>query len=104
MSERLTLHPDRLLPVDPGVREIARRLYAEVAELPVISPHGHVPPAWLAEDVPFRDPTSLLIIPDHYSTRLMRAGGVDRGDLGVGRGGLWEEDSRRAFRLLCEHW
>lgn len=38
----LTLHPDRLLPADPGVRGPAAALYAPVAELPVISPHGHV--------------------------------------------------------------
>ncbi len=103
-TQSLTLHPDRLLPVDPGVRDIARRLYAEVADLPIISPHGHVPPAWLAEDTPFRDPTSLLITPDHYVTRLMHASGVDLADLGVGQAELSEEDSRRAFRLLCEHW
>ena len=33
-----------------GTRAIARRLYAAVADLPIISPHGHVPPQWLAED------------------------------------------------------
>lgn len=104
MTASLTLHPDRLLPVDPGVREIARRLYAEVADLPIISPHGHVPPAWLAEDTPFRDPASLLITPDHYVTRLMHASGVDLADLGVGQPPLSEEASRDAFRLLCEHW
>ena len=41
----IELHPDRLFPTDPGVRSIARRLYDEVRELPIISPHGHVDPA-----------------------------------------------------------
>lgn len=100
----LTLHPDRLLPAEPGVRDIARRLYAGVRGLPIVSPHGHVPPVWLAQDVAFRDPTSLLITPDHYVTRLLHASGVDLADLGVGHDELSEADSRRAFRLLCEHW
>ena len=42
----LDLHPDRLLPPDPGVRAVARDLYDTVAELPIISPHGHVPAQW----------------------------------------------------------
>ena len=40
----LTVHPDRLLPVEPGVRDIARQLYAAVRDLPIVSPHGHVDP------------------------------------------------------------
>ena len=60
----LILHPDRLLPATPGVREIARRLYESVQGLPIISPHGHVPAEWLAHDTPFGDPTSLLLAPD----------------------------------------
>ena len=72
----LQLHPDRLLPAEPTTRGIARRLYAAVRDLPIISPHGHVPPEWIAEDVPFGDPTSLLISPDHYVTRLLHAHGV----------------------------
>ena len=61
-------------------RAVARSLYEQVADLPIISPHGHVPPAWLAQDTPFRDPTSLLITPDHYVTRIMHASGVHRPD------------------------
>ncbi|WP_040157848.1 glucuronate isomerase [Mobilicoccus massiliensis] len=104
MSEPLTLHHDRLFPPDPTTRDIARRLYAEVADLPIVSPHGHVPPQWIADDVPFRDPTSLLITPDHYVTRLLHASGVSLRDLGVGRDPLDEKDARAAFRILCEHW
>lgn len=99
----LNLHPDRLFPADPTTRDIARELYASVADLPIVSPHGHVPPQWIAEDLPFRDPTSLLITPDHYITRLLHASGVDLADLGVGTE-LAETGARQAFRLLCEHW
>lgn len=107
MTRAMTLHPDRLFPADPATREVTRRLYAQVADLPIISPHGHVPPQWIADDIPFTDPTSLLITPDHYVTRLMHARGVNLGDLGMGRPAddpLSEQESRGAFRLLCEHW
>ena len=63
-------------PADPGTRAIARPLYESVAELPIISPHGHVPAQWLADDTPFADPTSLLITPDHYVNRMLHAHGV----------------------------
>ncbi|MFW5470840.1 glucuronate isomerase [Knoellia sp. CPCC 206435] len=99
-----SLHPDRLLPADPGTRDVARRLYAETADLPIISPHGHVPPEWLAEDIPFSDPTTLLLSPDHYIFRLLHAEGVPLGDLGVGGSRLDERGSRRAWRLFCERW
>ncbi len=100
----LALHPDRLLPSDPATRGIARTLYEAVRDLPIISPHGHVPAQWLAEDSAFGDPTSLLLTPDHYVTRLLHAQGVSLAELGVGRGPLTPEESRRAFRLLCAHW
>ena len=100
----LALHPDRLFPPDPGVRRLAADLYERVEGLPIISPHGHVPAEWLADDIAFADPTSLLITPDHYVTRLLHAQGIDLADLGVGRESFDTEDSRRAFRILCEHW
>ena len=99
----LQLDPDRLLPADPVRREIARRLHAQVSGLPILSPHGHVPAAWLAHDTPFGDPTSLLITPDHYVTRMLHAQGVHLGDLGVGTT-LDADGARRAFRLFCENW
>lgn len=101
---RLDLHPDRMLPADPTLRPIAREIYQGVRELPIISPHGHVPPQWLADDVPFGDPTSLLITPDHYVNRMMHANGVDLADLGVGESDFSPERSREAFRTLCSLW
>jgi len=101
---RLTLHPDRLLSADPSTRVLARELYAAVRGLPIISPHGHVPAQWLADDVPFGDPTSLLITPDHYVTRLLHAQGVPLSDLGVGQTEFTADQARNAFRILCSHW
>jgi glucuronate isomerase len=89
-AKALALHPDRLLPPDPSVRKIARRLYMAVRDLPIISPHGHVDPAILLDNVPFRDPAELFVTPDHYVTRLLHASGVPLDGLGVGQ--------------LCEHW
>lgn len=100
----LTLNDDRLFPADPTLRSLAREIYATVRELPIISPHGHVPVSWLADDVPFDDPTSLLLTPDHYVNRLLHANGVDLDTLGVGRGEMSDADRRAAFRAFCEHW
>jgi glucuronate isomerase len=100
----LRLHPDRLLPSEPGVRAIARRLYAAVRELPIVSPHGHVDPRLLVDNEPFADPASLLVTPDHYVTRLLHASGVPLDALGVRRGPLSETEARQVWRLLCGHW
>ena len=89
---------------DPAARAVARRLHEATAPLPIVSPHGHVPPEWLAEDRPFTDPASLLVSPDHYVFRLLHAQGVPLADLGVGGATLDADGARRAWRLLCEHW
>ena len=104
MPASLRLDDDRLFPLDPQTREYARALDATTAELPIISPHGHVPPAWLLPGFSFTNPTELLITPDHYVTRLMHANGVDLSALGVGRGTLDESEARAAFRIFCQHW
>jgi glucuronate isomerase len=103
-SAPLRLAPDRLLPPEPGVRAIARRLYESVRSLPIVSPHGHVDTRLLLDDRPFADPAGLLVTPDHYVTRLLHASGVGLADLGVGRGPLSEAQSRQAWRLVCAHW
>lgn len=101
----LAPHPDRLLPADPGVRELARRLYSAVATAPILSPHGHVDARLLADDEPFPDPAALLITPDHYVTRMLHAIGVPLDQLGVSRHGVPSPVPGRAvWRTLCEHW
>ena len=101
---RLELHPDRLLPADPALRDVARSIYESVRDLPIISPHGHVPVSWLADDAPFTDLTSLLLSPDHYIMRILHANGERLEDLGAGGTPLDAEQSRAAFRTLCAHW
>ena len=98
-------HPDRLLPPDPGERAVARRLHAAVRDLPLISPHGHVDPALLAEDRPFPDPAALLVTPDHYVTRLLHADGVPLHELGVrDRDGTPVAEPRQVWRAFCSRW
>ena len=66
----LTLFEDRLLPREASALAAAREIYRSTKDLPIISPHGHVPVSWIADDMAFSDPTSLLITPDHYVNRL----------------------------------
>ncbi|MDA3626122.1 glucuronate isomerase [Saccharopolyspora sp. WRP15-2] len=102
----LAPHPDRLLPPEPSQRNIARRLYDSVRDLPLISPHGHVEARLLADDEPFSDPASLLVTPDHYVTRLLHAHGVGLADLGLrdSAGGTGPAQPRDVWRTFCEHW
>ncbi len=97
-------HPDRLLPAEPDQRAVARRLYDQVAELPLICPHGHVDPRLLVDNLRFADPASLFVTPDHYVTRLLHADGVGLDELGVGQGPLPEAAARGVWRQLCERW
>ncbi|GAA3641062.1 glucuronate isomerase [Microbacterium awajiense] len=92
---------DRLFPGDPSTRAIARALYERIADAPIVSPHGHVPAEWIARDVPFTDPASLLVTHDHYVTRLLHASGVDLDDLGVGGNAV---DPRQAWREFASRW
>jgi len=106
----LRLEPDRLLPVEPEVRVIARRLYDVVRDLPVVSPHGDVDPRVLLDDEPFADPATLLVTSDREVTRLLHASGVPLDRLGVGldssseAGSLSETQARAVWRAFCEHW
>jgi glucuronate isomerase len=98
-------HPDRLFPADPASRDVARRLYAEVRDAPIYSPHGHVDARLLLDDEPFGDPAALLITPDHYVTRMLHAVGVPLTDLGLSRNGVPSATpGREIWRRLCEHW
>lgn len=101
MTRSHAYHPDRLLPAEPGVRDIARRLLAHVEDLPIISPHGHLDPAMFVDDEPFPDPTALLISPDHYLTRVLHSAGVELADLGVGG---HDCDPREAWRIFCSRF
>ena len=95
---------DRLFPAEPTVRSIARELY-DRSTCPIVSPHGHCDPWWFAEDAPFTDPTSLLVTPDHYLTRMLYSQGVPLTALGVtAQGQQSTVDPRAAWQLFARHY
>ncbi len=98
--------PDRLFPVEPRLRDIARALFDTVEELPIISPHGHCDPRWFAENRRFPNPAELLVIPDHYLVRMLVSQGVTHAQLGIpGRDGdASETDPRVVWRLFASHY
>ncbi len=101
------LSPDRCFAADPARRAVARALYATVKDLPVVSPHGHVPPALLADPAArLGTPAELFIIPDHYVFRLLYSQGVALEDLGVPTrdGTPVETDHRRIWQRFAEHF
>lgn len=100
------LHPDRLFPADESQRGIARRLYAAVRDLAIVSPHGHTDPSWYALNDAFPDPATLFVKPDHYVFRMLYSQGVPLESLGVPRadGGPVETDSRAIWRIFAAHW
>jgi len=106
MSIPLNLHPDRLFPSDPATRELARRLYATVRDLPIVSPHGHTDPQWFADDTPFANATKLLITPDHYVFRMLYSQGVRLEDLGIPTrdGSTVENDDRKIWRTFAKYF
>lgn len=97
----LELHPDRLLPSDPSTRAIARELYGEVQDLPIISPHGHTDPEWFASDANFGNAAELLLHPDHYVFRMLYSQGVSLSALGIGNP---EANPRESWRLFAERY
>jgi glucuronate isomerase len=99
----LRVDPDRLLPTDPAVRAVARRIYEAIADLPIVSPHGHVDPGLLLSDEPFTDPASLFVTSDHYVTRMLHAHGVPLDELGLGDPAS-AASPREVWRMLCTHW
>lgn len=100
------LNPDRLFPVEAATRDLARALYQTVADLPIVSPHGHTDPRWYATDEAFADPAQLFVTPDHYVFRMLCSQGIALTDLGVPRsdGGPTETDGRKIWRLFASNY
>ncbi|RPI84740.1 MAG: glucuronate isomerase [Chloroflexi bacterium] len=92
---------------EPAKRTLARRLYSSVANLPIVSPHGHVDPRlFLDENTRFGSPAELLIIPDHYVYRMLYSQGIPLEALGVPRldGGPVEGDHRKIWQIFADHF
>jgi glucuronate isomerase len=115
MDPRLTLIPgaegkmspmliddDRLFPAETSARKVARALYAEVRNLPIVSPHGHTQAAWFAQNGPFPDPATLFVQPDHYVFRMLYSQGISMDDLGIGQPVV--KEPRKVWRLFASHY
>jgi glucuronate isomerase len=100
------LNPDRYFDPDPATRAVARALYDRAAALPLVCPHGHVDPRLLADDAAFPDPATLLVVPDHYVTRMLYSQGIPLERLGIPAldGTPVEGDPRKVWRLFAEHF
>ncbi|MFZ0666377.1 MAG: glucuronate isomerase [Acidimicrobiales bacterium] len=102
-------HPDRLLPTEPSARAVARELYEQTRLLPIVSMHGHIPAELFAKNEHFSDPTSLLVTPDHYVTRLLHSQGVSLEELGLQPlkpkpGPSGRTEPRSIWRVFCRYW
>ncbi|HEX2247001.1 MAG TPA: glucuronate isomerase [Arthrobacter sp.] len=100
------LDPDRALPADQVIRPLAKDIYAQVADLPIVSMHGHVEAEVFLNNEPFGNPTEMLVIPDHYLVRMLVSQGLTHAELGVARqdGAPVEQDARTIWRRFCENW
>src|SRR6516162_8846377 len=94
------LHDDRLFPADPESRAIARRLYVEICDLPIVSPHGHTNAEWFASNQPFPNPAKLFITPDHYVFRMLYSQGIPLTVLGIGANS--SADPRQVWRIFAK--
>lgn len=100
------LNKFRFFDSNSDVRKIAWELYSEVKDLPIISPHGHVEPNLLAQNLPFPNPTELLIIPDHYITRMLYSQGIPLESLGIPTvdSSLVEKDHKKIWQLFAQNF
>jgi glucuronate isomerase len=96
------LHDDRLFPADQQTRAMARRLYSQIRNLPIVSPHGHTQAGWFARNEPFPDPVTLFVQPDHYIFRMLYSQGIALEELEIGRTPV--SDPRKVWRIFAENY
>jgi len=96
------LHEDRLFPADATTRRIARRLYEQIRDLPIISPHGHTQAAWFARNQPFPDPVSLFVQPDHYVFRMLYSRGISLDELEIGQARV--SNPHKVWWIFANHY
>jgi glucuronate isomerase len=103
------LHEHRLFPAEGGARAVAVKLYEQIKDHPILSPHGHTDPSWFAENKPFPNPTALFIQPDHYIFRMLYSQGVSLESLGVPQAGAKGDpaataDPREVWHIFARNY
>jgi glucuronate isomerase len=98
----MLIEEDRLFPSEPSARKVAKKLYAQIRGLPIISPHGHTQAAWFAKNEPFPDPATLFVQPDHYIFRMLYSQGISLDELGIGHAEM--KDARAVWRIFASHY
>ena len=96
------LNDDRLFPADETTRKIARRLYQDIRELPIVSPHGHTQARWFAHNEPFPNPVALFVQPDHYVFRMLYSQGISLEELEIGKATV--SDPRKVWRIFASNY
>jgi glucuronate isomerase len=76
--------------------KLAKKLYEEMAQFPIISPHGHVDAKLLAANENWNDAVDLLIRPDHYITRMLYSQGISYEE--------FKRPSIEVWRIFCANW
>lgn len=98
---------DRYFSPEPSIRTLARELYEQIADLPLVCPHGHVDPRLFSDPtVSFNSPTELFITADHYIMRMLYSQGIPLESLGIPRtdGRKVERDHRKIWQTFCENF
>lgn len=101
------LDPDRCFSPLLSQSSLARTIYEEIKDLPLVCPHGHVPPSLLANpDATLGSPAELFVIPDHYIFRMLYSQGIKLESLGVPSqdGTQVETDGRKIWQLFADNF
>jgi glucuronate isomerase len=102
-----TSFSDRLLGASKPERRLARNLYESVANLPIVSPHGHVPVELLADsEARLGPPGRLFVSGDHYLLRMLYSQGIRLEELGVAPldGEPVESDDRKIWQRFADNF
>jgi len=89
--------------VTSNLNASSEAIYQAIKRLPIVSPHGHCDPIWFAQNKEFKNPAELLVIPDHYVSRMLYSQGISLSDLGIGSPGQGA-NPREIFRIFAKNW
>ncbi len=91
------LRPDRYIEASA----LGLDLYQGVAELPIVSPHGHIDVRLFADPAARLDPPGrLFVTADHYVGRMLYSQGVPLERVGVGQNDV---DDRAVWQVLADN-